>query len=185
MSMPKRALAAALVLAGAAGAAASPAAGEAQVQGPDLGRPASLEEIAAWDTTIAPDGGNLPPGRGTAAAGKAIYEAHCASCHGNKGIGRTAEELAGGIGSLTTDTPAKTVGSYWPYATTLYDYVFRAMPMAAPRSFTPDQVYAVSAYLLFLSGLIGADDEMSAKTLPAVEMPNRGGFVPIHEEPPT
>jgi cytochrome c len=182
MSIRKGAGAAGLVLAAAlAGQAA--VAEQRTLEGPGLGRPATAEEIAGWDNTIPPDGSGLPPGRGTAREGEGIYNEVCASCHGAEGVGRTAEELAGGVGSLTTQHPAKTVGSYWPHATTLFDYVRRAMPLTAPLSLAPDQVYAVSAYLLSLSGVIGADDEMNATTLPAVRMPNRDGFVPIYEEP--
>ncbi len=184
MSTHRRFLAAGVALA-AAGAVSAAWAQGPEVPGPDLGRPATAQEIAGWDTTIGPDGSNLPPGRGTALDGKAIYGEHCASCHGKEGRGQTAEELAGGVGSLAGEFPAKTVGSYWPYATTLYDYVYRAMPMAAPRSLTPDELYAVSAYLLFLNGIIGEDEEMNAETLPAVEMPNRDGFVRVYREPPT
>lgn len=206
MSMSRRAAAAglALWLAGAGAFAVGAAAGEgtqregaglgvaveaaARVQvkreSPGLGRPASAEEIAGWDTTIAPDGSGLPPGGGTAREGEALYDQRCAACHGPKGMGRSAEELVGDVRSLTTDFPDKTVGSYWPYATTLYDYVRRAMPMDAPRSLTADQVYAICAYVLFLNGIIAWDAEMNAKTLAAVEMPNRDGFVIIYQEPP-
>jgi cytochrome c len=150
----------------------------AWADGPNLGRAVSLEEIAAWDVSIAPDGTNLPRGSGTPAQGEAVYQATCQMCHGERGAGKPNEPLVGGQGTLTGDRlPVKTVGSYWPYATTLFDYVRRAMPLTAPKSLTDDQVYAVCAYILSLNGIIGANDTMNAETLPAVRMPNRDGFV--------
>ncbi|CAI8735955.1 c-type cytochrome [Methylocaldum szegediense] len=154
------------------------AACSAAPEGPKLGRPASPEEIAAQDINVFPDGTGLPPGKGTAHEGKALYDAKCASCHGPKGIGGSAEELAGG-GSLTGPHPDKNIGTYWPYATTLFDFVRRSMPLDAPRSLTDDQVYAVTAYLLYINGIIDERTEMNAASLPRVEMPNRRGFIPI------
>ena len=146
--------------------------------GPNLGRVVSPEEIAAWDISIAPDGTNLPHGSGTPAQGEAVYRATCQSCHGERGAGKPNDPLVGGQGTLAGETlPVKTVGSFWPYATTLFDYVRRAMPLTAPKSLTDDQVYAVCAYILSLNGIIGADDTMNAETLRAVRMPNRDGFV--------
>jgi S-disulfanyl-L-cysteine oxidoreductase SoxD len=145
--------------------------------GPDLGREASPEEIAAWDISIPPDGSGLPPGGGTADEGKTVYMAKCAACHGVKGMEGPADPLVGGIGTLASGKPVKTVGSYWPYATTLFDYVRRAMPYSAPNSLSNDEVYAVSAYLLFLNGIITPEARMTAETLPRVAMPNRDGFV--------
>jgi cytochrome c len=144
---------------------------------PDLGRTASPEEIAAWDISIAPSGEDLPAGSGTARQGAAIYEAKCAACHGKQGQGKPADALVGGIGSLATRSPVRTVGSYWPYATTLFDYVRRAMPIGNPLSLSNDEVYAVSAYVLYLNGIVGEETAMSAATLPLVKMPNRDGFV--------
>lgn len=146
----------------------------------DLGRAASEAEIAAWDVSIGPDGAGLPPGGGTARDGAAVYEARCISCHGEGGAGGEglAGPLVGGIGSLDGTQPMKTVGSYWPYATTLFDYTRRAMPFDAPMSLTDDEVYAVSAYILWLNGGIVAEDlVLNAETLPKVQMPNREGFV--------
>src|ERR1700758_5387218 len=121
----------------------------ALAEGPDLGRPATPEEIAVWDISIGPDGAGLPPGSGTPLQGEAVYAAKCLACHGEKGSGKPNDQLVGGLGTLPGDQPAvKTVGSYWPYATTLFDYVRRAMPLNAPRSLTDDEVYAVSAYIL-------------------------------------
>jgi mono/diheme cytochrome c family protein len=145
---------------------------------PNLGRAVSAEEAAVWDISIAPDGANLPRGSGTPAQGEAVYRATCQTCHGERGAGKPNEQLVGGQGTLTGGgTPVKTVGSYWPYATTLFDYVRRAMPITAPKSLTDDQIYAVCAYILSLNGIIGENDTMNAETLPAVRMPNRDGFV--------
>jgi S-disulfanyl-L-cysteine oxidoreductase SoxD len=145
--------------------------------GPDLGRELKPEEIATWDITIPPDGSGLPPGGGTASEGGAVYLAKCAGCHGVKGVEGPADPLVGGIDTLASKKPVKTVGSYWPYATTLFDYIRRAMPYNAPRSLSNNEVYALSAYLLFLNGIIDPEARMDAKTLPRVKMPNRDGFV--------
>ena len=142
-----------------------------------LGRAPSAEEIKAWDVTIPPDGKGLPPGSGTAALGKPVYTELCASCHGNKGDDGKYHRLVGGRGTLNTDKPIKTIGSYWPYATTLWSYISRTQPFGEPGSLSPDQVYAVTAYLLYLNGIIGETDVLDARTLPRVRMPNRDGFV--------
>jgi mono/diheme cytochrome c family protein len=142
-----------------------------------FGKPAAEREIAGWDIDVSPDGRGLPRGSGTAVLGKPLYEKHCAACHGLKGEGNPADRLVGGKGTLGTDKPVMTVGSYWPYATTVYDYLNRAMPIIAPQSLTPDEVYAITAYLLFLNGIVGETQTMDASTLPKVEMPNRKGFV--------
>lgn len=169
MSMFRLVMIPALAWAAAAGALA----------GPDLGREATPGEIAAWDISVAPDGATLPPGSGTAREGAEVYQAKCLSCHGEDGAGGDglADALVGGIGSLGGERPVKTVGSYWPYATTLFDYVRRSMPYDAPMSLSDDEVYAVSAYLLALNGIIGEADRMDAESLPEVRMPNRDGFV--------
>jgi cytochrome c len=151
--------------------------GNAHADGPDLGREATPEEIARSDLSISPDGRGLPPGGGTALEGESIYLASCARCHGVEGQGKPADRLVGGVGSLTTPRPLKTVGSYWPYATTLFDYIRRAMPYDRPSSLSGDEVYALSAYLLELNAIIPSDLEMNRETLPRVEMPNRDGFV--------
>jgi S-disulfanyl-L-cysteine oxidoreductase SoxD len=143
-----------------------------------VGRPPTTEEIKAWDITIPPDGQGLPPGSGTAALGKPIFVDRCASCHGETGEDPKYRRLVGGQGTLTTAQPIQTIGSFWQYATTLWSYIHRAQPFDAPGSLTPDQVYAVTAYLLHLNGIIGAEDVMDAQTLPLVKMPNRDGFVP-------
>jgi hypothetical protein len=145
--------------------------------GPNLGREVKPEEIAAWDISIPPDGSGLPSGSGTASEGGAVYFAKCAGCHGVKGMEGPADRLVGGIGTLATKKPVKTVGSYWPFATTLFDYIRRAMPYNAPRSLANDEVYALCAYLLFRNGIIDPEVRLDATTLPQVKMPNRDGFV--------
>jgi S-disulfanyl-L-cysteine oxidoreductase SoxD len=143
-----------------------------------LGRPAAEADIRKYDSFIPPSGANLPPGSGTAEKGKAVYAAQCARCHGATGREGPEEPLVGGIGSLTSPKPQKTVGSYWPYATTLWDYVNRAMPFDRPGMLPPDDVYSVTAYVLQLNGIVSANDVLDANTLPKVRMPNRDGFVP-------
>jgi len=141
------------------------------------GRPATPDEIKAADIGVLIDGTGLPPGKGTAAEGKEIFSRRCAKCHGAKAEGGDEAPLVGGKGSLTSAKPVKTIGSFWPYATTLYDYINRAMPFNQPGILTPDQVYAVSAYLLNLNGIVKEDEVMDSKSLPKVKMPNRDGFV--------
>jgi len=142
-----------------------------------VGRAATPEEIGAWDISIAPDGTGLPEGSGTPAQGKDVYASKCAKCHGGQGQGGDEGPLVGGKGTLASAKPLKTVGSYWPYATTLFDYVRRAMPYKQPGTLTTNQVYAVSAYVLFLNGIIPETAVLDAKSLPQVKMPNRNGFV--------
>ena len=146
-------------------------------QRPNLGIAATPQQIAAWDISIPPSGEGLPPGSGTAKQGAAVYAAKCQACHGEKGAGKPADPLVGGIGTLANANAVRTVGSYWPYATTLFDYVRRAMPSNAPMSLSNDEVYASSAYILYLNGIIAEDAPMNAQTLAAVKMPNRDGFV--------
>jgi cytochrome c len=142
-----------------------------------LGRPIAEADIRKYDTFIPPSGANLPPGSGTAEKGKAIYAAQCARCHGATGREGPEEPLVGGFGSLALARPQKTVGSYWPYATTLWDYVNRAMPFDRPGVLPPDDVYAVTAYVLQLNGIVSATDVLDANSLPKIKMPNRDGFV--------
>jgi len=152
--------------------------GAALAQSPNLGKVASPEEIASWDVSIGPDGANLPPGSGTPQQGEQIYLAKCLACHGERGSGKPNDQLAGWQGSLEPGhAPVKTVGSFWPYATTLFDYVRRAMPLNEPKSLRDEEVYAVVAYILRLNGVIGENDTIDAQTLPAIRMPNRDGFV--------
>jgi cytochrome c len=145
-------------------------------QGPNLGKPIDPAEIAAWDISILPDGTGLPPGSGTPAQGAPIYAQKCAMCHGIDGKGGVNAAVVGG-GPIKDMESAKTIANFWPYATTLFDFTRRAMPWQQPRSLTNDEVYALTAYILALNKLIGENDEMNAKTLPKVKMPNRDGFI--------
>ena len=158
MSMRER-IAAAAALALLASCAAQRATPPAK--GPALGQAVDAAEIARYDISIPPSGAGLPKGSGTARAGAAVYEQKCQACHGAKGAGK----------------PVRTVGSYWPYATTLFDYVRRAMPITNPFSLSDEDTYAVTAYVLYLNGIIGEDLAMDAQSLPEVRMPNRDGFV--------
>jgi cytochrome c len=150
-------------------AAQSPASG--------VGRPPTPEEIRELGSAIAPDGAGLPQGSGTVAAGRELFAAECARCHGPGGEGDVGPRLVGGRGSLRTPRPLKTVGSFWPYATTLWDYVNRAMPFDQPGRLTPPEVYAAVAFVLNLNGIVAPDAVMDATSLPKVRMPNRDGFV--------
>jgi cytochrome c len=147
----------------------------------DFGRPATAEEIKLWDIDVRPDGTGLPEGSGTVARGKSVYEENCEACHGPSGQGGIKDRLAGGQGSLATESPVKTVGSYWPYATTLFDYIHRAMPYQAPGSLSVDDTYAVAAYILSLNRILPAEGKLDKNTLPAIKMPNRDGFIPDSE----
>jgi S-disulfanyl-L-cysteine oxidoreductase SoxD len=122
-------------------------------------------------------GNNLPPGSGSASRGREIFDQQCAACHGAKGEGGIGDRLVGGQGTLATSKPVRTVGSYWPYAPTLFDYIRRAMPQNAPQSLSNEDVYAVSAYILHLNGLLPEDATLDAKALGAIKMPNRNMFV--------
>lgn len=147
----------------------------------EFGRPATAEEIKAWNIDVSPDGTGLPNGRGDVAHGRQVFEDNCSACHGAKGEGGFADRLVGGRGSLATDHPVKTVGSFWPYATTLFDYVRRAMPYPAPQTLSDDDTYAVVAYILHLNDIVPADAVLDRSNLPTVKMPNRDGFVPDRE----
>ena len=166
MSTP-RAIAALCALASSAAIAA----------GPNLGRPVTPAEIAAWDISILPDGAGLPPGRGTPAQGAGIYAQKCALCHGENGKGGRSSALVGGAPLTNGIETAKTIANFWGYSTTLFDFIRRAMPWQQPRSLSNDEVYALTAYILALNKLIGEGDVMDAKTLPQVKMPNRDGFI--------
>lgn len=144
-----------------------------------LGQPVQERDLARWNIDVrTPDGSGLPPGRGTVAQGRAVYEAQCAACHGPEAKGGSMfGSMVGGIGSFTTSARVLTPGSMYPYAPVLFDYVRRAMPLTAPQSLSDDEVYAVSGYLLHLNGLLPADAVVDAPTLAALRMPNRDGFV--------
>jgi mono/diheme cytochrome c family protein len=158
--------------------AAMALASSAQAQGHyGIGRTATEAEIAGWNIDVDPSGANLPPGSGSVSRGREVFDAQCAACHGAQGQGGVGDRLVGGQGTIATAKPIKTVGSYWPYAPTLFDYIRRAMPQNAPQSLSNDEVYAVSAYILNLNGLLAADASLDAKSLPAIKMPNRGMFV--------
>lgn len=142
-----------------------------------IGTPATPEEIAGWDIDIRPDGKGLPPGSGSVEDGEMLYEQKCASCHGSfgEGVGRYPV-LAGGEGTLTDERPDRTIGSYWPYASTVWDYIHRAMPFPQPQSLTDDEVYAITAYVLNLNDLVDDDFVLTQDNLASVEMPNQDGF---------
>ena len=143
-----------------------------------VGRPPTPDEVRGLGAAIAPDGAGLPEGSGTVADGRTVFAAQCARCHGPNGEGGgVGAALVGGQGTLATARPLKTVGSFWPQATTVWDYVNRAMPFDQPGLLKPEDVYAAVAYILNLNGIIGEDVAMNARTLPAVKMPNRDGFV--------
>jgi mono/diheme cytochrome c family protein len=149
----------------------------------ELGRAPTAEEIRAWDIDVAPDGAGLPDGAGGVEQGKLVYAQKCAACHGAAGEGGPADVLVGGAGTLASKSAKRTIGSYWPYATTVFDYVRRAMPLDKPGSLSAEEVYALSAWLLHANGIVGADAVMNAKTLPAVRMPNRDGFITADTKP--
>ncbi len=150
---------------------------------PDLG--ARLDPAALGPPVILPDGTGLPPGSGSARRGESIYREHCAACHGLDGSSGTNDALVGGRDTLATSRPVKTVGSYWPYATTLFDYVRRAMPYPAPGLLSDDEVYAVSAWILALNGIVDQDAVLDAKRLAGVRMPNRDGFRRVDDRHPS
>ncbi len=143
-----------------------------------VGRPPTADELEKIHIDALPDGHGLPPGSGIAERGRTVYASRCAVCHGPTGREGPQDVLVGGAGTLNSARPVRTIGSYWPYATTLFDYINRAMPFDHPGTLGADDVYALTAYLLNLNGIIGEHDVMDQKTLPKVQMPNRGGFVP-------
>jgi cytochrome c len=146
-------------------------------QTPNLGKPLTPADIAAWDINVLPDGTGLPPGSGTPAEGARVYSMKCAVCHGENGKGGANARLVGGDPIKDMETE-KTIANFWPFATTLFDYVRRAMPWRQPRTLSNNEVYAVTAYILSLNKLIGENETMNAQTLPKVRMPNRDGFIP-------
>ena len=173
-SSPVRRLALA-ASAAAALLAAAPATAQSPTYG--VGRPPTAEELKKIDIDVLPDGHGLPPGSGTVDRGTQVYASRCAVCHGPTGREGPQDVLVGGQGTLKSGKPVRTIGSYWPYATTLFDYINRAMPFDHPGTLSADDVYALTAYLLNLNGIIGGRDVIDQRTLPKVKMPNRGGFV--------
>ena len=168
--MSMRELAAAAALVALTGAAAA--------QSPNLGKSISPEDLATWDISISPDGAGLPPGSGTPKQGEEVFAMNCQACHNAKGAGQPNDRLVGGQGTIIAgDKPAvKTVGSYWPYATTLFDYIRRAMPFGDAESLTNDELYAVVAYVLNLNDIVDDKFVLSRETWGTVKMPNEGGF---------
>jgi mono/diheme cytochrome c family protein len=146
----------------------------------NIGQPAPADLIKQEDITVLPTGAGLPEGSGTPEQGEALYKTKCAGCHGENGEGKppTGVTLVGGIGTLATAKPVKTIGSYWPYATSVWDYIHRSMPYAEPGTLSADETYSVTAFLLFKNGIIPRDAVMNKETLPKVRMPNRDGFIP-------
>jgi cytochrome c len=151
--------------------------GSAFAEGPNLGKPVTPAELAAWNISVQPDGTNLPPGSGTMAQGAPIYAQKCAACHGPNGKDGHNAALVGAPPIRSIEGP-RMIANFWPYSTTVFDYIRRAMPWTQPRSLTDDEVYALTAYILAMNKLIGEKDVMNAQTLPKVKMPNRDGFIP-------
>jgi cytochrome c553 len=153
--------------------------GTALAEGPGLGKSIDPADIAAWDISIQPDGSGLPPGSGTPAEGAKIFAGACTQCHGQDGKGTTVSPtpLVGGGPITDISAAAKTIANFWPYPTTVFDYIRRAMPWQQPMTLTNDQVYALTAYILASNKLIGENDMLDASTLPKVRMPNRDGFI--------
>jgi S-disulfanyl-L-cysteine oxidoreductase SoxD len=147
-----------------------------------VGRPPTEAELRAWDNVVGTDGKELPPGSGSAVEGAKVYATKCVFCHGATLTEGPAPRLVGGIDSLSTRAPLLTVGSFWPYATTVWDYINRSMPQGAEGSITPDQVYAVTAFVLYKNGIVKETDVLDAKSLLKVQMPNRDGFYPAKPE---
>jgi mono/diheme cytochrome c family protein len=170
MFTPKRAVfTASLLLAMTTGASLA--------ETPNLGKPIDEAAIAAWDISILPDGTGLPKGSGTPAQGAKIYAEKCTACHGDNGKGGAAAALVSDRGLAGINAAQKTIRNFWPYSTTIFDFIRRAMPYQMPRSLTDDEVYALTAYILAENKLIGANDMMDAQTLPKVKMPNRDNFI--------
>lgn len=151
-------------------------------EGPGLGAEISPRDLAPWDISIETDGTGLPPGSGDVATGKGVYAVQCLACHGEEGAGQPNDRLVGGHGTLEDLNQVRTIGSYWPYASTVFDYIRRAMPFLTPQSLSDDEVYALTAYILYLNGIIEEGDVMNAQTLAGVRMPNRDGFILAYPE---
>src|SRR3954468_22581187 len=145
--------------------------------GPGLGKPITPAEIAAWDISVSPNGDGLPPGSGTPAQGAVVFAQKCAACHGENAKGGVNAALVGG-GPIEAIDSARTIRNFWPYSTTVFDYIRRAMPWPQPRTLSNDEVYALTAFILAQNKIIGEQDVMNAQTLPKVKMPNRDNFIP-------
>ena len=156
---------------------------QAQLTSPKLGQDVSAEALRKLSPLIFPDGKGLPSGQGRVATGALLYSDRCAQCHGVDGRGGVGGELAGGNPNLKAQQADKTIGTYWPYAPTLFDFIRRAMPPTAPWSLGDNEVYSLVAYLLWLNGLWEPDQLIDAASLAAVRMPNRNGFVPVDATP--
>jgi cytochrome c len=176
------ALAVLVLVAPAAGAGTATVASSSNPSRPALGfgKPATPAEIAGWDIDVRPDGTGLPRGRGTVAQGQDVYDAKCASCHGTFGESNDYLPLAGGVGTLASSQPMRTTGSKLNYATTLFDYIRRAMPFGNPQTLAPDEVYALTAYVLHLNDIVPADAALDQETLPKLKLPNRDGLTTKH-----
>ena len=168
------ALGGALVLAAVAAWLAPALAQEERIQ---LGEPISEEQLRGFDLIAAPDGSGLPAGAGTARQGREVYELNCLRCHSANGEGVTANTIIAGGDMRSGESPLRTVGSFWPHASTLFDFIRRAMPADAPKTLSNEEVYQVTAYVLFLNGIVGEDDLIDRETLTAIVMPNGDGFI--------
>ena len=157
----------------------------ATLEGPALGQLATPKEVAALSMNVFPDGRGLPDGSGSVTQGASLYQSMCITCHGTGGKGGSAEPLAGAEMGLTGEWPEKTIGTLWPYATTLFDFMRRSMPMTAPGSLTDDETYALTAYLLYLNNIVTEDTVFDKKKLMQVKMPNENGFINIYEQEQT
>ena len=178
ISMHNRLLLSGGVLALILGSALPAMSDEENAGGYGIGKSPTDKEILAWDIDVSPSGDGLPSGRGTVKQGAQVFAAKCAMCHGATGTEGPQDRLVGGQNTLQTPNPVRTIGSYWPFATTLYDYIHRAMPYNAPQSLSPEETYSVIAWLLYQNQIIREDAVVDDQTLPRIQMPNRNGFVP-------
>lgn len=153
---------------------------KAEPESPNLGTEITTEELAPYKISVFPNGKRLPKGQGSVSEGKKIYQGKCQACHGEGGVGDSGEQLAGAIHSLTDEWPEKTIGTYWPYATTLFDFTRRSMPMTQPGTLSNNETYALVAYMLFLNKLLPEDAMMNAEALRNFELPNRNGFIDVY-----
>jgi len=148
-----------------------------QAQTPGLGTPIDPGQLSEFDMIIEPDGTGLPAGRGTAAQGELVFQTRCQACHGANGEGNSSATVLVGGSMQSEGPPLRTVGSYWPYATTVFDFIRRAMPADAPKSLSDEEAYQATAYVLFLNGIVERDEILDARSLPLIKMPNSDGFI--------